>query len=578
MAIDSAVLELRLVGNISGSFCVKRYQRGYRWGEIEVNQLLNDIWESKGKPYSLQPIVVKRDEADDTKWELIDGQQRLTTLFLVFAFMQRDRLQNADAPYSITYETRQDSNAYLQSFDANLADGHIDSFHLNGAYECIRAWFKKYGARSQYVANAFYGCLFESVHVIWYEAPKELLSTALFTRLNIGRIPLTDAELVKALLLTRSHTEPGTTDRVNEIAAQWDIIERDLQHPDIWAFVANDAAVESPTRISLLLDTLAGAPVGRERQRFHTFDALRENVEKQGDEKAGSRAEELWNNIVALHALVLGWYENRNHYHKIGFLVAAGKSFSSLVALASDKLKSKFEIELDSLIRDTLDLSPSDIPKLKYDNDYEKCRLLLILMNVEMVRRVKNSTERYPFKLHHGTTWSLEHIHAQQQEELAKKEQWTTWIDLHRKALADLQIDHELRSDLLRRMDDAKVQLDRPIFRALARDVTAAFSCDDGATGQSVHSVSNLALLERGHNSALRNAVFEVKRLRILELDQNGEYIPIATRQVFLKYFTNADAHQIHFWSPHDRNAYLEVILSPDRGVGAYLKAENPMP
>lgn len=252
--MEGAILELKLVGDIAGAFRVARYQRGYRWGAPEVERLLNDIWESKGEPYSLQPVVVKRD--GEAAWELVDGQQRLTTLYLIFQFMQRERLQNAGAPYSITYDTRPDSETYLQALDPERADSNIDFFHLHGAYECIRAWFDAHGARRQYVANKFYGYLFESVRVIWYEASLGLDSTTLFTRLNVGRIPLTDAELFKALLLSRSRGAADVSDRTHEIAAQWDSIERSLQHPDVWAFIADDAAVDTPTRITLLLDTI----------------------------------------------------------------------------------------------------------------------------------------------------------------------------------------------------------------------------------------------------------------------------------------------------------------------------------
>lgn len=70
----AALLELKLVGDIAGRFFVARYQRGYRWGEPEVRRLLQDIWDSKGAPYSLQPVVVKR--LREGEWELVDGQQR----------------------------------------------------------------------------------------------------------------------------------------------------------------------------------------------------------------------------------------------------------------------------------------------------------------------------------------------------------------------------------------------------------------------------------------------------------------------------------------------------------------------
>lgn len=570
--MEGAILELKLVGDIAGAFRVARYQRGYRWGALEVERLLNDIWESKGEPYSLQPVVVKRD--GEATWELVDGQQRLTTLYLIFQFMQRERLQNAGVPYSITYDTRPDSETYLQALDPERADSNIDFFHLHGAYECIRAWFDAHGARRQYVANKFYGYLFESVRVIWYEAPLGLDSTTLFTRLNVGRIPLTDAELFKALLLSRSRGAAGVSDRTHEIAAQWDSIERSLQHPDVWAFIADDAAVDTPTRITLLLDTIAGGPHGRARPRFHTFDVLRQRVEQSG-------ADDVWNEVVQLHALVLGWYESRDHYHKIGYLVAVGQRFADLVSLASGKAKSEFGSVLDARIRDTVDLTPSGVTSLSYESDTQKCGRLLLLMNVETVRRLQGSSERYSFRIHRSQAWSLEHIHAQHAESLTKAEQWKEWLRLHRDALADLpSIDEDRRAELLRRIDDVGDKIERQTFQELARDVSAAFTLGDNspaAATHPVHSVSNLALLASGHNSALSNAVFEVKRRRILELDRRGAYIPICTRQVFLKYYTDADAQQVHFWSTQDREAYLAALLSSDGGVGAYLKPEEPL-
>lgn len=571
---DGALLELKLIGDIAGSFRVARYQRGYRWGKLEVERLLNDIWESKGEPYSLQPVVVKRDGED--VWELVDGQQRLTTLYLIFVYMQRAGLKNVGPQYSITYDTRAKSRDYLQELDPSLADSNIDFFHLHAAYACIQAWFEQKGPtplKRQEVADDVFRYLCKSVRVIWYEAPKGLDSTTLFTRLNVGRIPLTDAELFKALLLSRSRGGAGVTDRTHEIAAQWDRIERDLQHPDVWAFVADDAASDSPTRITLLLDTLAGGPRGRARPRFHTFDVLREKVEQ-------STSEAVWNQVVQLHALVLGWYENRDHYHKIGYLVAVGQRFSDLVALATGKAKSEFGAILDGRIRETLDLTPSGVTELSYESDAQRCTRLLLLMNVETVRRMKDSTERYSFRIHRSQAWSLEHVHAQHAESLTKAAQWKEWLRLHRDALADLpSIDDARRAELLRRIDGVGDKLDRQVFQVLARDVAAAFTLagtSATAAADSMHSVSNLALLASGHNSALNNAVFEVKRRRILELDRQGAYIPVCTRQIFLKYYTDADAQQVHFWSTQDREAYLAAILSSDGGVGAYLKPEVP--
>ncbi len=577
MTTDGAILELKLIGDIAGSFRVARYQRGYRWGQLEVERLLDDIWENGDKDYSLQPVVVKRDAED--VWELVDGQQRLTTLFLIFIYMQRAGLKNVGPQYSLTYDTRVKSAEYLRAPDPSLANDNIDFFHMHAAYNCIQSWFERNGPtplKRQEVADDVFRYLCKRVRVIWYEAAQGLDSTALFTRLNVGRIPLTDAELFKALLLSRSRGGPLASDRTHEIAAQWDNIERDLRHPEVWAFVADETSSDTPTRMTLLLDALAGGPRGRTRPRFYTFDVLREKVEDCG-------ADAVWNQVVQLHALVLGWYENRDHYHKIGYLVTVGQRFSDIVALAAGKAKSEFGAILDARIRETLDLTPSGVTTISYESDAQKCSRLLLLMNVESVRRMKDSTERYSFRIHRSQTWSLEHIHAQHAENLTKAEQWKEWLRLHRDALADLPVIEDVRrTELLARIDGAGDKLDRQTFQVLVRDVSAVFTnadtSSDASAGHSMHSVSNLALLASGHNSALNNAVFEVKRRRILELDRQGAYIPVCTRQVFLKYYTNADAQQIHFWSTQDREAYLGAILSRDGGVGPYLKPEEPAP
>ena len=566
--MDGATLELKFVGDIAGSFRVARYQRGYRWGTHEVECLLKDIWESQGQPYNLQPVVVKPD--GEGAWELVDGQQRLTTLYLIFTFMQRQRLQNEGAPYSIKYATRPDSETYLQNPAAKRADSNIDFFHIYSAYKCIHAWFDTHGTSRKDVAEKFYGYLRKSVRVIWYEAPGSLDSTELFTRLNIGKIPLTDAELFKALLFSRNRDRTSVTDRRHEIAAQWNHIEYDLQHPEIWAFIADDAAAESSTRITLLLDTIARDHRGRARKQYQTFDALREMVDKYG-------AKKVWDKVVQLHALVLGWYENRDHYHKVGYLVAVGDHrFSDLVSLVSGKPKSEFDALLDRRISDTLNLTRSKVKELSYESAKRKCSRLLLLMNVETVRRIKDTGERYSFRIHRRQGWSLEHIHALHAESLTKAAQWKEWLRIHRDALVDLpKIREKKRQELLSRIKEVGEKIDRQAFQELARDIAKAFTLSDAASPPE-HALSNLALLESGHNSALSNAVFEVKRRRILELDKKGEYIPICTRQVFLKYYTNADAQQVHFWSTQDREAYLDAILSPDGGVGAYLQLEEP--
>lgn len=557
-----AYLEPRLVGDISGRFYVPAYQRGYRWGEVEVRRLLDDIWESRDKPYYLQPVVVKR---HGDEWELVDGQQRLTTLFLIFQYMKSEGLQSLGAGYSLRYETRTDSAAYLDELDPDLSQENIDFFHIYEAYRCIREWFDAHEGRRQYVANKFYGALFEHVRVIWYEAADDLDAVTLFTRLNVGRIPLTDAELVKALLLARSRGGLGVTDRALEIAAQWDGFERDLRDPELWAFITGKAS-EDPTHISLLLDTIAAGPTGRDRPLFHTFETLRARI--------AADPQKFWDEVVDLHSLVLGWHESRDLFHKIGFLIAQGESFSRLYARSKGKSKSKFEADLDGLIRDNLRLSEADLRELGYQDAARTSRALL-LMNVETIRQRKHSSERYSFREHAAGRWSLEHIHAQNAEQLNRAEQWEEWLRLHRKALMAFgDVDQIEKKAVLDRLDQvlARSNITAADFRPLERELTALLSTGTDSSDGGVDSIANLALLDGDDNSALSNSVFAVKRAAILDRDREGSYIPVCTRNVFLKYYSPADEHQMHFWSVNDREHYLSEIVTTLRD---YLLADE---
>ena len=100
---------------LTGTFFIPAYQRGYRWTKDDVHKLLKDISESKTPHYSLQPIVVKKRENGD--WELIDGQQRLTTLWHIFNYMHKNGYPDFRADYQLEYETRPGSRGYLQTLD-----------------------------------------------------------------------------------------------------------------------------------------------------------------------------------------------------------------------------------------------------------------------------------------------------------------------------------------------------------------------------------------------------------------------------------------------------------------------------
>ena len=550
-ASDNGTFDAIEVGKITGHFVVPGYQRGYRWTKHEVTQLLQDIRDSEGETYYLQPIVLKA--LGNDRWELIDGQQRLTTLALIVRCF-KDYVPKADVKYTIEYETRPLSAQYLLNPIEKAAKTNIDFFHMYGAWEAIKKWLDSQDDAST-AAFEVYTAFSKRVKVIWYEAPEDADATELFTRLNIGRIPLTDAELVKALVLSRSRDVQGK-DRALSVASEWDAIERDLRNPELWAFITAKADEEA-THIQLLLETLAdqvriesGLNVLRDRERppFYTYETLRPSIVLD--------PEEFWSRVVDLHSLLLGWFEEREAFHKIGFLAACNVRLDEILALSAGKTRPQFIESLDKMIamerRGFHGLKASDLHDLTYGEDDDLIKRVLLLMNIETVRKLKNSTERYSFQAHAARkgNWSLEHIHAQNSVGLNTVEQWTEWLRQHKDALVDLPtISLEERADLEFQIDEALPTMTNNKFQELESKLRMCFLADDIDGAAEEHAISNLALLEISANSALNNAAFEVKRQRILALDREGSYIPPCTRNVFLKYYTRSRSQQLHFCS-----------------------------
>ena len=214
----------RVVSHIKGFFRIPAYQRGYRWTTDEIERLLDDIYQHSDNPnsYYLQPIVVKRLSDDATpenerEYELIDGQQRLTTLFLIISSL-REWLPKVNPPYRLKYDTREGSWDYLNTLFSDIKSAeerkndYIDYRYLYNAYVTIQQWLEKQDDTTN-VALALYNLLSNKVKVLWYEVDSSENGHELFKRLNIGRIPLTNAELIKALFLNRNGLESGRSEK-----------------------------------------------------------------------------------------------------------------------------------------------------------------------------------------------------------------------------------------------------------------------------------------------------------------------------------------------------------------------------
>lgn len=557
---NTAILDAKLVGDISGKFVIKSYQRGYRWEDSQVLALLNDIYGNGSKPYCLQPVVVRRLEEDT--FELIDGQQRLTTLLILLKFIQKIYKPRISIQYTLSYETRDKTAEFLDNITAEEAEKNIDFYYIFKAYNTIDQWFKDLAAQKVDLdvtaADDIFGYLNKNVKVIWYEVNAEVDPIALFARLNIGKIALNNAELVKALFLMNAGDGGKNRQKQIEMSIQWDDIEHSLhEHSnEFWFFLTRKSPTKYPTRIELLFDFISGK--GRdEKEAFYTFFYFEQLIKKDGIEK-------VWLMIQNAFLQLKEWYTESLYYHKIGYLIASGyHEMPEILSIAKCKRKNEFKKILDTSIAESIRINKS-YKDLSYDKDYAMISRLLLLFNIQSIIETQ-STQRFPFSQYNTSEWSLEHIHAQQSEGLRTTENRIKWLSTHIGYVmkSKKKFDKEV---LVSKMQEAidKNLVTQVEFETMAAEVFNALS-EDGDT-RYVDLIGNMALLSRDINSKLNNSVFAAKRDAIVDLDKKGSFIPYCTKMVFLKYYTSSTETQFEFWSSADRDAYtteMGKILDP---------------
>lgn len=575
-------LEEKIISEISGNFIIEAYQRGYRWGKAEVERLFEDISEiPDGQKYCLQPVVVKNVNG---VYELIDGQQRLTTLYLIMKYLNA----YVDINYCIEYTTRKSVNGHkgskelletIDTIDLDASSSNIDELFIKKAYGWVKAWFKGEKSKMMNFANK----LQKYVTIIWYEVDDDEDSVNIFTRLNIGKISLTNAELVKALFLSRGKKDSNgryagnpygiEEKKQHEIALGWDSMEKDLHDEKFWTFITNKKADNYPIRMELLFDMIEMKP--SDKSDFYTFNSFYERF-KNSDNKYDT-----WELVERYMQQLKEWYNDFDLFHHIGFLVATGTSVKSLldIAMSKDKpiKKSDFRLKVLDLIKEKMVFKAGDkdnnevidYAELNYEKHPEEIKCVLLLFNVETIRQKGDENIRFPFNRYKNDgTWSLEHIHAQNSETLKTDQEWRDWLVIHKKSLKGLDVSPEEKGeieDVISMMDTVIDHINEKGYRGSIRDEFNAVApavidiLTDGDDKSQMHTLSNMALLTVGENAALNNSTFDVKRMQVIAMDKAGKYVPTCTRNVFMKYYSSSDT-KLHFWSEEDRKGYIEAM------------------
>lgn len=99
-------------------YVIPRYQRAYAWEDKEIVQLIDDINDSTGDYYIGSLVVAKVKDKVET-YEVVDGQQRLTTLYLLLHYLKS---QVGAVGKTLSFDCRPDSNYTLTHIEALLSD------------------------------------------------------------------------------------------------------------------------------------------------------------------------------------------------------------------------------------------------------------------------------------------------------------------------------------------------------------------------------------------------------------------------------------------------------------------------
>lgn len=536
-------------------FFIPSFQRGYRWGDNQVDDLLEDIWEffnisnkDEGEFYCLQPIIVK---SENNRYRLIDGQQRITTIYLILSYLEFYMKRYKYEKFKIEYETRKDSKGYLENIhniEAHNED-NVDYYYMSKAFLYIKQWFEKYPEREIDFFNTLIKINIKdgkdtanNVRVIWYEVLDSEDEIEVFTRINSGKIPLTNAELIKALFLnSKNFTNEEKYIKQIEISKEWDEIEYTLQNNELWSFISKNK--DYPTRIEMIFEILADNKTNDKYATYRYFNK-QENIV------------DMWStnddNIKKIFLSFKYWFENRKLYHLIGFLISTNiKSIEDIYKDFRINTKTEFEKILFKSIIDSINLENIDL--LEYGKDSNHIQKILLLFNIATILNNKESYVRFSFDRFNNEKWSLEHIHAQQDRGLQSSDARKVWLI---ESKQQLKIIEELNTDdILQKIESliSKEKIEPEEFQEIQNQVINLFGEAE------VDTIDNLALLTVGINSSLSNSIFPIKRQILKEKDTQGEFIPICTKNVFLKYYSN-DIKNVYFWSKEDRKNYLGEI------------------
>ncbi|HJH69985.1 MAG TPA: DUF262 domain-containing protein [Bacteroidaceae bacterium] len=561
----------------SVTFIIPYLQRAYKWKEKQAKQMLEDFSEflkQEKTYYCMQPLAVVK--IGDNKYELLDGQQRLTTLLILWRILfEDDKEKNTSYPYKFEYErdsSGSDTYSFITKFD-DIKKGkyrNIDEYYMSKVYGVINQYFDPPEEKKKNVFKKLLKGEGKHILFLWYEVNEEEKHTT-FAHLNSGKIELTCSELIKAVLLSDGNKESldnnGLPDK-SLVAAQYAEMEEAFNDDRLWYMLQTDEPLYNGSRMDLLFNMVLN--ISRKTYEADPKAAFYEvYTEKKVD------LSKFWKDCRAYFVRIMDLYKNPYTYHYMGYLTYTegnNKIDDWVKAYKESGLKGCIE-QLKSKVRESIS-GLGDFEKITYsDTSKATLRKIFILHNIQTIlihyEAIKKanlglrfSYEQFPFELLYSQRWDIEHIASQTDNTLTKQKDFKDWIA---SVKADYPEIFAQRPELNNEIDlfekDSKIEMFKQIYNEIV-------SSAEKNSPQNKDGLGNLVLLDSHTNRSYHNSLYKRKRKIILAAsnidNQNNEYqvtyIPRCTLNVFLKtYNTGMDVNLVE-WTQDDYNKYLGDI------------------
>lgn len=561
----------------SVTFIIPYLQRAYKWKEKQAKQMLEDFSEflkQEKTYYCMQPLAVVKTE--DNKYELLDGQQRLTTLLILWRILFEDNKENTFYPYIFEYERdSSESNTLLNRYSFitesdEIKKGehrNIDEYYMSKVYGAIKQYFIDNSDNQKEDFKKLLKGEGKHILFLWYEVNEEEKHTT-FANLNSGKIELTCSELIKAILLSDDNKESSDNNGLPDkslVAAQYAEMEEAFNDDRLWYMLQTDEPLYNGSRMDLLFNMVLNIS-----QKTYEADPKSAFYEVYTEKKVV--LSKFWKDCRAYFVRIMDLYKNPYTYHYIGYLTYIednNKIDDWVKAYKELGLKGCIE-QMKSKVRGSIS-GLDDLEKITYSNTSKTTlRKIFILHNIQTIlihyEAIKTanlglrfSYEQFPFELLYSQKWDIEHIASLTDNPLTKQKDREDWIA---SAKADYPEIFAQRPELNNEIDlfekDSKTEKFTHIYNEIVGSA-------ESNSPQNKDGLGNLVLLDRHTNRSYHNSLYKRKRKIILAAsnidNQNKEYqvtyIPRCTLNVFLKTYNTGLEVKLGEWTQDDYDKYL---------------------